>query len=232
MKKTLVTTTLIALFSSTGFAQEMSSADNQCRAQAKEIAVQTYQTCISDSKTAKIEQIKQEYQAKIEELKKYYEAQILDLQTANAAPVVVAPAKATIEEVSTDNNGPSTGLVPEGTMSSSQAPAPNAEEELKVEILEEVPMTVEPVESTGAVQSQDLTLSEPTVTLKKAPTKNLPAKPVTKQLNNTKKAPKQIAQKRVRGQKPVKGIAKKLPAKQVAPVAQSELDEDSQVNNQ
>ncbi len=66
--------------SSLAWAQDMSSAENQCRLQAKEIALKTYQSCITEARTTRIEEIRQEYQDKIEQLKKKYEAQIQDLQ--------------------------------------------------------------------------------------------------------------------------------------------------------
>lgn len=110
MKTSLLTTALLSLVATTSFgAAEMSHAvpaDNQCRIQAKEIALQTYQTCVTETRTAKIEQIRKEYQEKISELKKQYETQILELKAANEPTSAKTPST---------NQSPSAKVLPANT---------------------------------------------------------------------------------------------------------------------
>lgn len=202
---------VLTLVSSFALAQEMSvPGDNQCRAQAKEIALKTYQTCVTETRSAKIEQIRQEYQEKLAALKSEYDAQLKDLRgqvaAASAAPVV-APTEIKKEET------PS-----------------------------EVPTVIEPVLKDDTVTQENLTLTEPTITLK-------PATPAAVKKQATKKPAKKtapvVAQKRAKGEKGVKGIAKTLPVKKkvvetkpvstiateaevvkVAPIQESELEKN------
>lgn len=53
-----------------------SSAELQCRSKAKEIAAETYRGCITEQKTAQIEEIKKQYQERIRQLKAEYEAEL------------------------------------------------------------------------------------------------------------------------------------------------------------
>jgi hypothetical protein len=56
--------------------------ENQCRTRAKEWALQTYQTCMTEARTEQIEQIRREYQQKLKSLKSDYENQIQALKSA------------------------------------------------------------------------------------------------------------------------------------------------------
>ncbi|GIL17423.1 MAG: hypothetical protein BroJett040_11740 [Oligoflexia bacterium] len=47
-----------------------------CRMKAKEIAAETYRTCVTDNKTAEIERIKADYQERLKALKVDYEKEI------------------------------------------------------------------------------------------------------------------------------------------------------------
>lgn len=177
MKLSVITLSL--LLSLTSFAQEMSSPDNQCRIQAKEIALKTYQSCITDNRSAKIEQIRQEYSQKIADLKKQYEAQILELKTSTAeATKAVETAKkleaAKATEVLTEPiELPTTNLdeTPENVEANlNSQPEPQVQPKLAPK--------PQPTLKSEPVVTQDLQLEEPTITLRPA---NKPeAKPVVK----------------------------------------------------
>lgn len=189
-------------FAQESFSEVAPAVDSQCRVQAKSVAVQTYQTCVSDIRASQVEQIRQEYQDKIAQLKSDYEARILELQAAIQAS--------------------ETEMKPESALSEELVPV--------------VPVAEVPSET---IRSEDLTISEPTITLRPANQKAVATKPSalasksskalkkgasqsnTKALANpvakpaAKSAAKPIvAQNRPQGQKGVKGIAKTLPAKQ------------------
>lgn len=66
-----------AVYAATG-GMKTSGAEieNSCRAKAKEVAADTYRSCVTENKTAQIEKIKADYQEKIKALKADYEAKI------------------------------------------------------------------------------------------------------------------------------------------------------------
>jgi hypothetical protein len=71
--------------------------ENSCRAKSKEIALETYRGCVTDTKTAQIEQVRRQYKVKLLALKAYYENELkkMNNQSAKAAPVAAAaPAPA------------------------------------------------------------------------------------------------------------------------------------------
>ena len=227
MKKLVLFSTTV--FSLSLMAQEMSSSDNQCRIQAKEIALKTYQSCVTDAKTARIEELKKEYQEKLSELKKQYEAQIKELKTAKAAQPVSASPK-----VETTQAADAQAEAVEKTQSPAPAEKPATENVVPTTIEEDVA----PAQKADAVQSQDLTLDQPTIVLKPANAKQASSSKNKKSgstdvaavkattpikttaghstVTKTTKAKPVVAQKRATGEKPVKGIAKTLPAKQKA----------------
>lgn len=77
------TVLFLSLISLTAMAQDMTAADNQCRTDAKEIAIKSYQSCLATARTARLEQIRKEYQEKLAELKKQYEGQLQELKKQN-----------------------------------------------------------------------------------------------------------------------------------------------------
>lgn len=79
MKKVFVV--LLAL-SSFGYAQE--NIDSQCRVQAKEAAITTYQSCVKEARTVKIDEIRKEYQEKLTELKSYYDGELKKLSSSKS----------------------------------------------------------------------------------------------------------------------------------------------------
>lgn len=64
--------------------------ESSCRVKAKEIAAETYRSCVTDQKNSQIEQIKKDYQAKLQALKVHYELEIKKLGGAKT--------KASLEE--------------------------------------------------------------------------------------------------------------------------------------
>jgi hypothetical protein len=66
----------LKIYAATSTNMETPDYEVVCRAQAKEIATQTYRTCINDNKTAEIEKIKREFQDKLKTLKSEYENEI------------------------------------------------------------------------------------------------------------------------------------------------------------
>lgn len=77
-----------------------SSIDFMCKAQAKEIAAQTYKSCVVESKQMEIERIRNEYKEKLEALKQQYSSELNSLSEAKAkkAENEAAPAPAVIEQ--------------------------------------------------------------------------------------------------------------------------------------
>lgn len=173
--KLVISILLTSVFSVTAFAQQEAEAspDNQCRIQAKEIALQTYQNCVTEYRSAKIDQIRREYQEKLAELKNQYETQLLELKSEAAI-------------TTTKNTTP----------------------------------------ANETVESENLTITQPTITLK-------PAKQ-DKKFKKTGQPTGQpvVAKKRAKGEKGVKGIAKTLPAKQktVATKPVSALSPQTELN--
>lgn len=66
----------------TPLIRSSSEIETSCRSKAKEIAAETYRSCVSDQKNAQIEQIKKEYQAKLQALKAHYESEIKKMNGA------------------------------------------------------------------------------------------------------------------------------------------------------
>ncbi len=76
--KNLLVLSILGLISTT-HAQQSSSADLTCRSQAKEIAVQTYQTCVTTARQQRVDEIRKEYQAKLTDLKSHYDSELKKL---------------------------------------------------------------------------------------------------------------------------------------------------------
>lgn len=53
-----------------------SSTDLLCRNKAKEIAAETYKSCITESKQAQVSSLRDEYKAKLAELKDHYDGEL------------------------------------------------------------------------------------------------------------------------------------------------------------
>ena len=64
-----------------------------CRVKAKETAAETYRSCITENRTAQIEQLKKDYQQKLKSMKDEYDREIQRIGGKKAAP---APSTATM----------------------------------------------------------------------------------------------------------------------------------------
>jgi hypothetical protein len=65
---------LILVFKVKAFGQ--SSMELSCKSQAKEVAVQTYQTCVTEARQQQIDSVRKEYQSKLSELKDHYNKEL------------------------------------------------------------------------------------------------------------------------------------------------------------
>ena len=205
----------LSLVSALAFSQEMSlpaGADNQCRVQAKEIAIKTYQTCVTETRSAKIEQIRQEYQEKLAALKSEYDAQLKELRGAVAAATPAAePATETQAE----------------TIPTVIEPVTKEEPTLKEETVTQENLTL----SEPTVTLRPATAAAPAVKVKKQAKK--PAKKstpvVAKKRAKGEKGVKGIAktlpvkQKAVET-KPASNTATETEVVKVAPIQESELE--------
>lgn len=96
---------LLMLVACLGFAAPSSqmSIENSCKIKAKEVAAETYKSCVTDSKAAELEKIKKSYQAKLKEMKAQYESELKKLgaqskvvTSKNEAPALAPPSSVTI----------------------------------------------------------------------------------------------------------------------------------------
>lgn len=80
--------------------------DSECKIQAKELAVQSYQSCVKENRNVKIEQIRKEYQEKLTELKSYYDSELKKLspQSMTQAPVA-SKKKSNLKTKKYEGNG-------------------------------------------------------------------------------------------------------------------------------
>lgn len=63
-------------------AQNNSSAELTCRAQSKEIAVQTYNNCMTTSRNQQVEDIRKNYKKELQAVKSKYEGELKKLSAA------------------------------------------------------------------------------------------------------------------------------------------------------
>ena len=63
-------------------AHPQSSAELTCRAQAKEVAVQTYSNCITEARNSQVEQIRSDYQKELAAVKNKYDKELKKLSGA------------------------------------------------------------------------------------------------------------------------------------------------------
>lgn len=93
-------------------AQQSSSAEVTCRAQAKEIATQTYSSCMTEARNGQIDEIRREYQQQLEELKAKYDKELKKVggkekeemsSDERAAAAAAAELTSTLPEKTTPN---------------------------------------------------------------------------------------------------------------------------------
>lgn len=100
MKKLILLT--VTLLTRTAFATADVDYETSCRVKAKELAAQAYRSCVTENKTAQIDQMRKEYQDKLKALKAEYEKEIQRVsgkKVAKATAPVAAPKKAKQTEV-------------------------------------------------------------------------------------------------------------------------------------
>lgn len=113
----------------TSFAQ--SSAEVTCRNRAKEIAAETYQSCVTQAKQGQIEQIRKEYQQRLNDLKSHYDKELKKVSgktkksdtaaTTTAEAIQSSDAQLTASELNVNEkptyNGPSIKIRPKKRVS-------------------------------------------------------------------------------------------------------------------
>ena len=79
---------LVLSLSTVAFSQD--ALDSECRVQAKEAAVTTYQSCVKEARSVKIDEIRKEYQEKLTELKSHYDSELKKLAPSKRHALTVA----------------------------------------------------------------------------------------------------------------------------------------------
>lgn len=86
---------LFSLITVTGLiAQAQSSAELTCKAQAKEIAVQTYSNCMTEARNGQIDQIRKNYKEELSALKAKYDSELKRLSDSGGSTVSTKSKKA------------------------------------------------------------------------------------------------------------------------------------------
>lgn len=70
---------ILFFFGVLSFANTQASYELSCRAKAKEIAADTYRTCITENKSAEIDRLKKDYKERLRNLKDEYEVEVAKL---------------------------------------------------------------------------------------------------------------------------------------------------------
>ena len=95
MKNRLIILSLSLM--STFASAESDSYDSQCRYQAKEAAISTYQTCVKEARSAKIDEIRKEYQEKLSELKSHYDSELKKMTPSKSSDMGTDEAQPQIQ---------------------------------------------------------------------------------------------------------------------------------------
>lgn len=135
-----------------------------CRIKAKEVAADTYRTCVVDQRSAQIEQIKKEYQEKLAALKAHYEEEIKKLAGSNNTK-----AKAEVEKSAVQ-----TEAVPPSAQQTETEPVSETISEVKVQEAE--------------VKSVEVVVPTPVVPKKSTATKKANSGAVNLKVDKTKKS--------------------------------------------
>lgn len=101
--KTVFSFLVTVLFSANAFSQSQSS-EIMCRGQAKEIAMQTYTSCITEARNSQVDEVRKSYQKELANLKSKYDQELKRIgggsaaankkNAKNAAPTPTAPVAA------------------------------------------------------------------------------------------------------------------------------------------
>ncbi|MFS4460089.1 hypothetical protein [Bdellovibrio sp. HCB2-146] len=124
--KTILSFLITTLAAANAFAQN--SYEVMCRAKAKEIAIQTYSSCVTESRQAKVEEIRAGYQKDLAALKSKYDKELKKLSgknTATAAPKKESAAAGPVTVKETQAPRPTKGVAKQlPTRSATPEPAP------------------------------------------------------------------------------------------------------------
>ncbi len=114
IKSNFIVSLYLLTLSFTGFAQQApsSSAELTCRSQAKEVAVQTYQSCVTTARQKRIEEIRKEYQSKLGDLKSHYDSELKKLSPSQTTNSSQNNKVATKQKKSKDNSNNSASTLP------------------------------------------------------------------------------------------------------------------------
>lgn len=97
---------VLTLFALNAHAQQ-SSMELSCRAKAKEIAAQTYSSCVTEARNGQIEQIRKDYQKQLTDLKAKYDRELKKIGGKGLSTTTAKPAPAPVSA--------STGSTPKAT---------------------------------------------------------------------------------------------------------------------
>lgn len=122
----------LTFFAFSAHAQQQSSMELTCRAKAKEIAAQTYSTCVTDARNTQIDQIRKDYQKQLTELKAKYDRELKKIggKGLTAAPAAAAKPAATPASASTGSTPKATKGIAKTlpTRKEVKNPAPSVQE--------------------------------------------------------------------------------------------------------
>ena len=94
---------LILVFGVKAFGQ--TSQELSCKAQAKEVALQTYQSCVTEARKDQIDSLRKEYSAKLSELKEHYNSELRKAAGKETTKEANKDAPKEISEESTSEEG-------------------------------------------------------------------------------------------------------------------------------
>ncbi|WP_374073388.1 hypothetical protein [Bdellovibrio bacteriovorus] len=128
--KTILSFFATILFTANAFTQ--TSAELTCRAQAKEIAMQTYSSCITEARNNQVEEIRKNYQKELSDLKAKYDKELKKMNGGKKA--AKHSAGPTVKEVQAPRpvKGIAKQLPGKAPVSSEAAPVQTVSEGTKV----------------------------------------------------------------------------------------------------
>lgn len=124
--KTVFSFLITVLFSANAFTQ--TAAELSCRAQAKEIAMQTYSSCITQARNNHVEEVRKNYQKELADLKAKYDRELKKM-TGGKPATASAPTKVKQMPASRPVKGIAKELPVKATVEADTAPVQNVSEE-------------------------------------------------------------------------------------------------------
>jgi hypothetical protein len=168
--KTVLSFFVTVLFSANAFSQSNSS-EIMCRGQAKEIAMQTYTSCITQARATQVEEVRKNYQKELSDLKNKYDAELkrignnanksIPKATKNAAAPTAAPKSVKAAE---PVKGIAKKLPAKNAESSQTLPVQTVSEGTKVVAVaqDQSAASMDPIESEAAQADQVEIIDMPT----------------------------------------------------------------------